>query len=202
VKGLTQRQEQILKFVGSYGRQHGFPPSVREIGARFELNPATVYEHLRALERKGHLHRKPNQSRSMVPAAAPDPTASTTSVPVIGRVAAGTPILAEENIEDRLDLPEPWVPAGSFLLRIQGDSMRDAHILDGDYVLIRPQPTADNGDIVVALIDEEATLKRYYRTPDRIELRPENPDFQTITLEASEGRRVAILGRVAGVFRI
>lgn len=200
MKRLTARQEEILRFVGDHGQEHGFPPSVREIGARFGLNPATVYQHLRALERKGRLHRRPNQSRSLV-LAEPDPPASI-RVPVLGRVAAGTPVLAEENIEDRLDLPEEWVPSGSFLLRVQGDSMRDAHILDGDYVLIRPQQTADNGAIVVALIEDEATVKRYHRTRQGVELRPENPDFDPIRLDGSEARRVAIIGLVVGVFRV
>ncbi len=202
--GLTPRQEQILVFIREYSRNNGFPPAVRDIGDRFGLNPATVHEHLRALERKGRLRREPGRSRSLVvtggDVGAPD--AATTRVPMVGRVAAGAPILAEENIEDVVHLPENWVPAGGFLLQVQGDSMRDAHILDGDRVLVRPGPSASNGEIVVALIEDEATVKRFYKKGNRVELRPENPAYEPIRIDGEDGIAVSIVGKVVGVFRV
>lgn len=209
MKDLTRRQGEILGFIADYSDRNGFPPSVRDIGQRFGLNPATVHDHLRALERKGALRRTPHQSRAMALAkpggrreTGPSGTDASVEVPVLGRIAAGRPALAEQNVEDSFSLPQRWVPAGAFLLRVSGDSMRDAHILDGDYVLVRPQPDASNGEIVAALIEDEATVKRFYRTRQGIELRPENPDFEPLRLTERDPETVSILGRVVGVFRI
>ena len=210
---MTPRQEEILQFIRDFSRESGFPPSVRDIGEHFGLYPATVHDHIKALERKGHLERRPNQSRSLVAVegrprrpqprkSRSNPHATPLEVPIVGRVAAGSPILAEENIEDVVRLPEGWAPAGAFLLRVQGDSMRDAHILDGDYVLVRPQPSAADGDIVVALIEDEATVKRFYRTRDGIELRAQNPAFGPIRVGSSEGVSVGVVGKVVGVLRV
>jgi len=202
VKDLTQRQRDILDFIHQYREDAGFPPSVREIGERFGLAPATVQDHIKALERKGSLERRPHRSRSLSPVARGGPIRGRIDgIPVVGRVAAGAPILAEENLEDILSLPEGWASPGSFLLRVQGESMRDAHILDGDLVLVRPQESASNGEIVVALIDDEATVKRFRKTADGIELVAENPDFGPIRVRAGQGLRVRIVGRVTGVFR-
>ena len=201
---LTPRQEQILDFISDYSRSNGFPPAVRDIGDRFGLNPATVHEHLKALERKGHLRREPGRSRSLVltgSAVVPEIPA-TAHVPVVGQVAAGAPILAEQNIEDVVGLPEGWVPPGSFLLRVRGDSMQDAHILDGDRVLVRPQKSASNGEIVVALVEDEATVKRFYKRGARVELRPENPAYEPIRIDGADGVAVSIVGKVVGVFRV
>jgi repressor LexA len=207
VQELTSRQEQVLRFIEDHTERSGFPPSVRDIGEQFGLNPATVHDHIKALERKGHLLRRPHRSRSLVvvnrkprdiaPESTEDP-----GVPIVGRVAAGEPILARENIEDMVHFPGGWAPAGSFLLRVQGDSMQDDHILDGDYVLIRPQKTATNGEIVVALIEDEATVKRFYRTRERIELRPANEAYEPIRIDESEGTTFALVGTVVGVLRI
>jgi repressor LexA len=201
---LTARQKQILDFISDYGRRNGFSPSVRDIGERFSVNPATVHDHLKALERKGSIEKQPNLSRSLT-VVGKDPRsdrAKYQGTPLVGRVAAGAPILAEENVEDTVRLPDGWAPDGSFLLRVQGESMRDAHILDGDLVLVKPKKTAYNGEVVVALIEDEATVKRFYRSDDGIELRPENPAFEPIQIQASETASFGIVGKVIGVFRL
>ena len=205
MKTLTSRQAEILLFIGKHCERNGFPPSVRDIGARFGLNPATVHDHIRALERKGRLHRQPKLSRSLVVINPDGPTEehlTPNEVPIVGRVAAGAPILAQENIEDVVRLPDGWAPEGAFLLRVEGDSMQDAHILDGDYVLVRPDKTASNGEIVVAMIEDEATVKRFYRRKNRVELRSENPVYAPIEVRESEATEFAIIGKVIGVFRV
>ena len=205
MKKLTSRQAEVLQFIGKHSERHGFPPSVRDIGDRFGLNPATVHDHIKALERKGRLLRQPNRSRSLVvikPDGPTDEHLTPNEVPIVGRVAAGAPILAQENIEDVLRLPEGWAPEGAFLLRVEGDSMQNAHILDGDYVLVRPDKTASNGEIVVAMIEDEATVKRFYRKKNSVELRPENPAYAPIEVRGSEASGFSIVGKVIGVFRV
>ncbi len=199
---LTKRQEQVLEFIRSYTRESGYPPSVRDIGGEFGLSPATVHDHLKAVERKGYLDKTPNRSRSLSVTKQDPDHLTPTEVPVIGRVAAGSPILAEENVEDVVRLPDGWAPSGSFLLKVQGDSMEDAHILDGDYVLVRPQKTAANGEIVVALIEDEATVKRFYKKANRVELRAENPAYEPIEVDRSDLRSIGLVGKVVGVFRV
>jgi repressor LexA len=209
VKPLTSRQGEVLEFIREYRDREGFPPSVRDIGGHFGLAPSTVHDHVRALEKKGRLEHQPGLSRSFAPLSKesgarerPQRTHSPgEGIPVVGRVAAGAPILADENIEERVSLPEGWAPPGAFLLRVEGQSMRDAHILDGDLVLVRPQRDASNDEIVVALIEDEATVKRFRKTARGIELRPENPDYAPIEVGPSEGLRVEIVGKVIGVFR-
>src|SRR5438552_3932249 len=198
---LTERQQAILDFINEYVDSNGFPPSVREIGRHFKIYPATVQDHISALERKGALHKKRFQSRSLSVPASSRPAAGS-GIPIVGKVAAGLPLLAQENIEDMIHLPKDWAPAGAFLLKVQGRSMEGAHILDGDYVLVHPQQTAANGDIVVALIEDEATVKRFYRTDRGITLKPENPKFQPIEIERSEGTAFRLIGRVMGVLRV
>jgi repressor LexA len=198
---LTERQQTILDFINQYVKDNGFPPSVREIGKHFGIYPATVQDHITALERKGYLQKKRFQSRTLsVPASSrrqPDG-----GIPIVGRVAAGLPLLAQENIEDMIQLPKEWAPAGAFLLKVQGNSMEGAHILDGDYVLVHPQQTAANGEIVVALIGDEATVKRFYRTESGITLKAENPKYKPIEIERSEATPVNIVGKVMGVLRV
>jgi repressor LexA len=195
---LTERQQSILDFINEYVDSNGFPPSVREIGRHFGIYPATVQDHISALERKGVLQKKRFQSRTLsVPASSRAP-----GIPIVGKVAAGQPLLAQENIEDMIHLPKDWAPAGAFLLKVQGKSMEGAHILDGDYVLVHPQQTAANGDIVVALIEDEATVKRFYKTERGITLKAENPKFQPIEIERSEGTSFRLIGRVMGVLRV
>ena len=205
MKELTARQAEVLSFIEDHTGRNGFPPSVRDIGDRFSLNPATVHDHIKALERKGRLLRQPNRSRSLVvvkPQSTERAHPTPNEIPIVGRVAAGAPILAEENVEDVVRLPDGWAPEGAFLLKVEGDSMQDAHILDGDYVMVRPAKTASNGEIVVALIEDEATVKRFYRKKNSVELRPENPAYEPIRIQGSEATRFGIVGKVIGVFRI
>jgi repressor LexA len=196
---LTERQQEILGFISAYIEENGFAPSVREIGRRFKIYPATVQDHISALERKGYLQKKRFQSRTLsVPASSRRPG----GIPIVGKVAAGLPLLAQENIEDMIHLPREWAPAGAFLLKVQGDSMEGAHILNGDYVLVHPQQSAANGEIVVALIGEEATVKRFYSNEGDITLKAENPRFEPIRIERSEAASFRLLGRVMGVLRV
>jgi repressor LexA len=199
---LTARQTAILDFVNSYIDENGFPPSVREIAGHFAIYPATVQDHISALERKGYLQKKRYQSRSLSVPTSSRRSSTATAIPILGRVAAGVPLLAQQNPDEMMHLPKDWAPPGAFLLKVQGNSMEGAHILDGDYVLVHPQPVASNGDIVVALIGEEATVKRFYRTGRVITLKAENPLFNPIQVEGKEGDAFKILGRVMGVFRV
>jgi repressor LexA len=198
---LTEKQQAILNFISEYVKENSFPPSVREIGRQFGIYPATVQDHISALERKGYLQKKPNQSRTLSVPASSRPV-SDNGIPVVGRVAAGMPLLAQENIEEMIHLPKDWAPAGAFLLKVQGNSMEGAHILDGDYVLVHPQHTASNGEIVVALLGDEATVKRFYRSDRGISLKPENPKFKPIEIERSEAANFKLIGKVMGVLRV
>jgi repressor LexA len=205
---LTGRQQEIWDFLVEYVDRHGYPPTVREIGERVGLaSPSTVHAHLANLERAGFLRRDPTKpraleltglSRRQSASAAPEPSA----LPLLGEIAAGGPLLAEEQIEDYVALPEQLVGRGAnFLLRVKGDSMIDAGILDGDVVAVRKTETASNGDIVVALAGDdetadEATVKRFFRESGRIRLQPENA-----ALEPIYAKNVQILGKVVGVFR-
>ena len=200
---LTERQQAILDFINEYVQENGFPPSVREIGSNFGVYPATVQDHISALQRKGYLQKKPFQSRTLsVSSSSRRAVADGTAIPIVGRVAAGMPLLAQENIDEMIQLPKEWAPAGAFLLRVQGNSMEGAHILNGDYVLIHPQETAANGEIVVALIGDEATVKRFYRSERGITLKPENPKFLPIQIERNEAASFKLVGKVMGVLRV
>jgi repressor LexA len=201
---LTERQQQILDFIDKYAESNGFPPSIREIGQEFGIYPATVQDHISALERKGFLRKKRFQSRSLSVSGSSRPATRPIGdeIPIVGRVAAGLPLLATENIEDTIHLPKAWAPAGAFLLKVAGDSMIGAHILDGDYVLVHPQKTVTNGEIVVALIGDEATVKRFYRTKSGIKLQAENPKFDPIEIAENDGEVFRVVGRVMGVLRV
>ena len=205
---LTDRQREIYDFVTEYAGRHGYPPTVREIGEAVGLaSPSTVHAHLANLERAGYLRRDPSKPRALELAERPGSRAGGSradgrALPLVGQIAAGGPLLAEENIEDYIEVPEPLSRGGEeFLLRVKGDSMVDAGILDGDIVVVRRQQTAQNGDIVVALAGEdeaadEATVKRFFREDGRVRLQPENA-----SLEPIYARHVQILGKVTGVFR-
>jgi repressor LexA len=197
---LTEKQQAILNFINHYIEEHQYPPSVREIGKHFGIYPATVQDHISAIERKGFLQKKRFQSRTLSVSRASRPG----GIPIVGTVAAGVPILAQENIEDVVHFPERWASTGSFLLKVQGDSMVGAHILDGDYVLVQPQQSAHDGDIVVALLGDEATVKRFHETRAGITLKAENPTFKDIqvTPEDAAARGFQIVGTVAGVMRL
>jgi repressor LexA len=203
-KGLTDRQQQVLDFIKSETRRHGYPPTVRDIGSAVGLSSSsTVHAHLSALEAKGLIRRDPSKPRALevldreVEVARPAALGNIIELPVVGAVAAGVPTLAAENIESTISLPTEVVrDDATFVLRVKGESMVDAGILDGDYVVVRQQPTAVNGDIVVAQIEDEATVKRYFREPDRVRLQPENASMEPIY-----AREVTILGKVIAVFR-
>jgi repressor LexA len=195
---LTEKQKAILDFINHFIETHQFPPSVREIGKQFGIYPATVQDHISALERKGYLQKKRFQSRALSVSAPSRPG----GVPIVGRVAAGLPLLAHENIEEVVHFPPQWAPTGAFLLKVQGESMIDAHILDGDYVLVQPQASAESGEIVVALLGEEATVKRFMRSKDAIVLKAENPKFKSIPVPQDDTESFRIVGKVVGVLRI
>lgn len=205
VSDISARQREILDLILRTVSERGYPPSVREIGEAVGLNsPSTVHSHLSALVKGGYLRRDPSKPRAIevtAPGRAqPDlRRAPVRDVPLLGRIAAGSPILAEEDIEDILPLPTQIVGNDPvFMLRVQGDSMIQAGIFDGDLVVVRRQPDADDGDIVAALIDgEEATVKRLRRSPGRVILLPENPAYEPMVF--TEG--VQLLGRVVAVLR-
>lgn len=199
---LTKRQQEILDFIRGEIHRRGYPPSVREIGEAVGLSSSsTVHSHLAALESKGLIRRDPSKPRALEVLDFRDGDAAidygqVRAVPLVGSVAAGQPILAAENIEATMPLPADLVGEQTFILRVRGESMIEAGILDGDFVVVRQQPSADNGDIVVAMIDEEATVKTFYREADRIRLQPENS-----TMDPIYSRDVQILGKVVALFR-
>lgn len=201
-KELTLRQRQILDFIRSEIHRRGFPPSVREIGEAVGLaSSSTVHSHLAALEAKGFLRRDPSKPRALEVLDYRDTDRaidyeSVRAVPLVGQVAAGAPLLAAENIEATICLPTEMADESTFILRVRGDSMIEAGMLDGDYVVVRQQATASDGDIVVALIDEDATVKRYFREADRVRLQPENSAMEPVYV-----RDLTILGRVVALFR-
>lgn len=198
-KPRGDNQQKILEFIKSEVQTKGYPPSVREIGDAVGLkSTSTVHGHLTRLEKKGLLHRDSMKPRAMeVLGEDLFPRVSAVPVPLVGRVTAGLPILAEENIEENIALPESMVGEGTFfVLLVKGESMITAGILDGDYVVVRQQPDARNGDIVVAMIDDEATVKRFFKENGVFRLQPENPTMQPILVQ-----EVTVLGKVVSLFR-
>ncbi|CAN5161540.1 transcriptional repressor LexA [soil metagenome] len=201
-KDLTKRQQEIFDFIKKYSAGHGYPPTVRDIGKAVGLaSSSTVHAHLANLEKVGLLRRDPTKPRAIeLLDRAVDAAKSVVGgggLPLVGHVAAGQPILAEENIEEYVQVPGlAGGEEGQFVLAVRGDSMVDAGILDGDFVVVRKQDTAADGEIVVALVGEEATVKRFFKEPDHIRLQPENA-----TMEPIRTRDVSIVGRVVGVFR-
>ncbi len=198
---LTDRQQEILTFVQRYTESHGYPPSVREIGQAMGLtSSSTVHSHLEALERKGFLRRDPSKPRALeILHNGQSPQHRVVSLPVVGHVAAGTPILAEQNIEDHLPVPADLTNGTEgFILRVHGDSMIDAGILDGDLLVVRRQQTASDGDIVVARLGDEATVKRFFKEGERIRLQPENAAMTPIYTRdvILEGKAIAVLRRL------
>jgi repressor LexA len=203
VSKLSSRQQAILDFIKNEVREKGYPPSVREIGEAVGLaSSSTVHGHLDRLEKKGLIRRDPTKPRAIEVIGQDDSASmfslSVKNVPLVGKVTAGEPITATENIEDYFPLPSHMVgDENVFMLRVSGESMVEAGIFDGDYVVVRQQPTANNGDIVVAMTeDDEATVKTYYKEKDHIRLQPENSTMQPILL-----KNVTILGKVIALFR-
>lgn len=210
---LGKRQLAIYDFIRTYSTEHGYPPSVREIGTAVGLaSPSTVHMHLKVLEEHGLIRRDSKKPRTIevvdkqassaddqVPQASvsQDVDRNLISLPLVGRVAAGTPILAEQNVEETLTLPTSIVgDASSFILRVRGESMINAGIFDGDYIVVKEQRDAHNGEIVVALIDDSATVKTFYRERDRVRLQPENDSMDPIYVDDP-----VILGRVTALIR-
>jgi repressor LexA len=221
---LTFRQREIFDFVIRFVKERGYPPSVREIGQQFGIYPRAVFDHLKALERKGYLKRRRSMSRGLEILVFQEQESarsesgvrssaggsrkefprmgelSIREVPILGKVAAGKPTLAVEHVEGTLPLPTEWTKGREvFLLKVKGDSM-SPYILPGDYVVVRSQPSAENGDVVVTLVGEEATVKRFFKKGKRIELKPDNERWQTLHIEEGSGD-ARILGKVIGMFR-
>ena len=203
---LTKRQQEIFDFIRKYSAKYGYPPTVRDIGKAVGLaSSSTVHAHLANLEKLGLLRRDPSKPRAieMLERGVGNAVESVKGIvgseglPVLGAVAAGQPMLAEENIEDYVAVPEMAGGGdGNYLLRIRGESMKDAGIIEGDHVVVHSQDTARNGDIVVALLGEEATVKRFFREADHIRLQPENEAMEPI-----RSKEVKVLGRVVGLMR-
>jgi repressor LexA len=208
MRELTSRQQDVLNFIRTFSVRQGVPPTVREIGERFRVTPRAAFDHLRALERKGMLQRRSTTRRTSRALTLADGAGVYRSVPILGRIAAGAPLLAVENREGELPLAASALPAGGdevFALRVRGDSMIEAHICDGDLVLVRRQDSAQPHDIVVAWLESdeaegEATVKRFLRDGARIVLKPENRALAPIVVDPAE-RRILIIGKVIGLLR-
>jgi repressor LexA len=222
--GLTDRQLEVLRFIARQIEDRGYPPTIREIGEALDIRSTNgVNDHLKALERKGYLQRDPVKSRALIPTSqarealgeadgnvvqlVPRSTVRLTGrmldVPILGRVAAGQPILAQENVEDTVQVDSFFLGTSKrvYGLRVQGDSMTGDGILSGDYIFVKKQLHAENGEIVVALIDEEATVKRVYFEGDRVRFQPSNPRMAPIYVRREDFRSTMILGVVVGVYR-
>jgi repressor LexA len=196
---LTKRQQEIFDFVKRYAGEHGYPPTVRDIGKAIGLtSSSTVHAHLANLEKLGVLKRDPTKPRAIeVLVDKAKAAVAPTGLPLVGQVAAGQPVLAEENIEEYVPVPQiAGGDEGEFVLRVRGDSMKNAGIFEDDYVVVRPQKTASDGEIVVAMLEGEATVKRFFREKDHVRLQPENDALEPILT-----RNVELLGRVVGVCR-
>ncbi|HHV83617.1 MULTISPECIES: transcriptional repressor LexA [Tepidanaerobacter] len=202
---LTARQKQILDYICSYSSLKGYPPSVREICKATNLkSTATVHGYLTQLEKKGYIKREMQKPRAIEVTDANSPYTSVSNnnvvkIPLVGKVTAGLPILAQENIEEFFAFPKEMIPTSDdnvFMLLVKGDSMIGAGILDGDYVIVQSTTTAENGDIVVALIEDEATIKRFYKEENHFRLQPENPFMEPIIVSS-----LRILGKVIGLYR-
>jgi len=218
MQGLTKRQLQTLDFIRQSINQRGYPPTLREIGEHMGIRSTNgVNDHLRALERKGYLRREDMKSRALKlvealdvgaanensPPASIDSSADTIEVQVLGRVAAGLPLLAEENVIDTVRVDRGLLRGGRdvFGLRVAGDSMIDAGILNGDYLFVRKQPTAERGDVVVALIGDEATVKYYFPERDYIRFQPANSRMAPILVRSMDFKSTMLLGKVVGIYR-
>jgi repressor LexA len=196
---LTKRQQEIFNYVKGYASKYGYPPTVREIGKAVGLaSSSTVHAHLANLEKYGLLRRDPTKPRAIELLFGKAKRARVLEgLPLVGQVAAGQPVLADENIEDYVAVPDAaGGDEGEYVLRVAGESMRDAGILADDFVVVRRQETAEDGDIVVALVGDEATVKRFFKERDHIRLQPENPEMDPI-----RSADVSVIGKVVGVFR-
>lgn len=198
---ISDKQQQILEYIKDQIMEKGYPPAVREICDAVHLkSTSSVHSHLETLEKRGYIRRDPTKPRAIE--ICDDNfqmlRTETASLPVVGRVAAGEPILAEQNIESYFPIPAEYVPRGeSFILKVHGTSMINVGIMDGDFIFVNSCNTAENGEIVVALIDDSATVKRFFKEKDHIRLQPENDEMEPIIVDDCQ-----ILGRVFGVYRV
>ncbi len=198
MKTLTNRQAAILNFVKNYIRQHSYPPTIREIAAAFSVSSKGAFDHIKALEKKGRIRCSPNQSRAIeLLEETPLADREILDIPILGHVAAGIPIFSEESPNGTLSLPSTMFKAGShFILEVRGESMTGAGILDGDLAVFRYQNTADNGELIVAMVDEAYTLKRFYRQANRIKLQAENDAYAPIYTQ-----NIQIIGKLITLVR-
>jgi len=203
MKGITDRQKEVLTFISDFTEDNGFPPTVREISDHFEISIRAVQDHILALQKKGFLSQSQKRSRSIKVLSdlrEKEPVPFVGKVPLLGTVAAGKPLLCEENLDGYLNLTEPFIRPGKsyFALRVRGQSMINAGILDGDLAIIEQAEAAVDGQIIVAVIDDAITLKRYYKETARIRLQPENPDFKAIYCQ--DVRVVGILSNIVRTY--
>jgi repressor LexA len=199
MRDLTERQKEVISFISRYTDEHRYPPTIRDISRSFGISVKGAYDHIKAIERKGFIRYDGNKSRTIevILKEEVEPQASTAAVPIIGNVAAGKPLLAEENLDGTVQIPLSLLGRGShFALHVKGDSMRDAGIMDGDLAVFIQQQVADNGDIVVAMVDEAVTLKRFFKEKTRVKLQPENPAYSPIY-----SQDVRILGKLRCLLR-
>lgn len=198
MRQLTSRQQEVLAFISDYTRRNSFPPTVREISEHFGISVKAVQDHISALQKKDCISLKPKTSRSIRILQDTQEIPFIGKVPLLGSVAAGKPLLSEENLDGYVNLTEPFVRPGKsyFALRVRGTSMINAGILEGDLAVVEQASTAVDGQIVVAVIDDAITLKRYYKEADRVKLQPENPDFQPIYC-----RNLRIVGILSNIVR-
>ncbi len=206
MEDLTPRQAEVLEFIREFYREQGMPPTVRELGDHFGIASSSMFDHLSALQRKGFLKRGSRKSRHLELADGYLPPEAfsipdSLSIPIVGQVAAGSPILADENLEGRIRLDKDFGKPGEiFALRVRGESMINAHILDGDLVMVQPTSEVRNGDIIVALIGDEATVKRFFREKGTVRLQPENPAMEPIMVSPRDNE-FRVLGKVTAVLR-
>ncbi len=203
MKGITDRQKEVLTFISSYTEENSFPPTVRDISNHFGISLRAVQDHILALQKKGYLSQSQKKARSirvLSDCRNKEPETFIGRVPVLGTVAAGKPLLSEENLDGYVNLTEPFVRPGKsyFALRVRGQSMINAGILDGDLAVVEQASTAQDGQIIVAVIDDAITLKRYYKEAERIRLQPENPSFQAIY--CTDVRIVGILSNIVRTY--
>jgi len=198
MKSITKRQQEVLDYIKYYISGHKFPPTIREISENFSISVKGAYDHVKALEKKGFIQLNNHRSRTIeVLGADGEDGPGVVEVPLLGNVAAGRPLFAEENYEGSVRLPQEYLRGKQcFALHVKGDSMQGAGIMDGDVGVFSHQQTADNGDIVVAMVDDAVTLKRFYREKNRIKLKAENPDYPSIF-----SQNVRILGKLAHLIR-
>ena len=201
MEALSQKQEQVFKFLVDFNEEHGFPPTIRELCDHFGFKSLnTAHFHLRSLEKKGYVKVHPGKGRGIT--LIETHSLSKRKIPVVGKIAAGTPVLAMENIEEFLDMDKGFFGTNDrFAVLVKGDSMTDAHIQDGDYVIIKIQDQAENGDIVAALIDDEVTLKYFYRSKKQVRLESANPRYSPLIFKELDARSFRILGVMAGLVR-